>query len=314
MGDAPRANQPYYGVDFPNSEPTGQFSNGYNIADFIAKALGFQMSPPAYRSHPTPSPSTMEGFTGVNYAFANAGITESTNAQMTISLKEQVESFAATRARLKALLGGRKPPNNFLSKSLFLIGVGTMDLLPRLIDMYNNTFTVLHGMGARKFGIINIGLIGRLPSVQMSRCSGDASGLNRRAAEFNAALGTILANLATKFHRFRYSLADFYSFSNTNFANPSATDCYFAECQMPGTRQMLLLCQVPGFTNTNNACCSGLCATYYYDIVCSERMEYWFWDDFYTTEKAAKLAAAAFYSGKAFTAPVNIRRLIAMKG
>jgi hypothetical protein len=89
--------------------------------------------------------------------------------------------------------------------------------------MYNNTFTVLHGMGARKFGIINIGLIGRLPSVQMSRCSGDASGLNRRAAEFNAALGTILANLATKFHRFRYSLADFYSFSNTNFANPSAT-------------------------------------------------------------------------------------------
>lgn len=89
--------------------------------------------------------------------------------------------------------------------------------------MYNNTFTVLHGMGARKFGIINMGLIGRLPSVQMSRCSGDASGLNRRAAEFNAALGTILANLATKLHRFRYSLADFYGFSNTNFANPSAT-------------------------------------------------------------------------------------------
>ncbi|RLM78879.1 hypothetical protein C2845_PM12G12210 [Panicum miliaceum] len=263
MGDAPRANHPYYGVDFPNSEPTGQFSNGYNIADFIAKALGFQMSPPAYRSHPTPSPSTMEGFTGVNYAFANAGITESTNAQMTISLKEQVESFAATRARLKALLGGRKPLNNFLSKSLFLIGVGTMDLLPccnfylsfplrdnkteveRLIDMYNNTLTVFHGMGARKFGIINIGLIGRLPSVQMSRCSGDASGLNRRAAEFNAALGTILANLATKLHRFRYSLTDFYGFSNTTFANPSAT------------------------------------------------------------EKAAKLAAAAFYSGKAFTAPAG---------
>ena len=43
-------------------------------------------------------------------------------------------------------------------------------------------------------------------------------------------------------------------------------------------------------------------------------MEYWFWDDLYTTEKAAKLAAAVFYSGKAFTAPINIKRLIAMKG
>ena len=37
MGDAPRANHPYYGIDFPNSEPTGRFSNGYNIADFIGK-------------------------------------------------------------------------------------------------------------------------------------------------------------------------------------------------------------------------------------------------------------------------------------
>ena len=160
---------------------------------------------------------------------------------MTISLKEQVDSFAATRAGLKALLGGRKPLNNFLSKSLFLIGVGTMDLLPccnfyisfplrdnkteveHLIGMYNNTLTALHGMGARKFGIINVGLIGRLPSVQMSRYSGDARGLNRRAAEFNAALGTILSNLATKLHRFRYSLADFYGFSNTTFGNPSAS-------------------------------------------------------------------------------------------
>ena len=32
-------------------------------------------------------------------------------------------------------------------------------------------------------------------------------------------------------------------------------------------------------------------------------MEYWFWDDLYTTEKTVKLAAAAFYSGKAFTVP-----------
>ena len=37
MGDAPRANHPYYSIDFPNSEPTGRFSNGYNIADFIGK-------------------------------------------------------------------------------------------------------------------------------------------------------------------------------------------------------------------------------------------------------------------------------------
>ncbi|TVU32430.1 hypothetical protein EJB05_24161, partial [Eragrostis curvula] len=162
MGDAPRANHPFYGIDAPNSEPTGRFSSGYNIADFIANALGFAMCPPAYGSLPKPSPTTMQGFTGVNYASANAGLRESTNAQMTISLADQVKNFAATRSQLKDVLGSRKPLNNFLSKSLFLIRVGTMDLLPccnfylsfpfkdnktevqRLIELYEHTLTTLH--------------------------------------------------------------------------------------------------------------------------------------------------------------------------
>jgi hypothetical protein len=33
----PRANRPYYGVDFPGGLPTGRFSNGYNTADFIGR-------------------------------------------------------------------------------------------------------------------------------------------------------------------------------------------------------------------------------------------------------------------------------------
>ena len=34
--DVPRANTPCYGVDFPGgARPTGRWSNGYNIADFV---------------------------------------------------------------------------------------------------------------------------------------------------------------------------------------------------------------------------------------------------------------------------------------
>jgi len=34
--DVPRANMPYYGVDFPGgARPTGRFSNGYNVADLV---------------------------------------------------------------------------------------------------------------------------------------------------------------------------------------------------------------------------------------------------------------------------------------
>ena len=35
-GDFPRADKPYYGVDFPGgARPTGRWSSGYNIADFV---------------------------------------------------------------------------------------------------------------------------------------------------------------------------------------------------------------------------------------------------------------------------------------
>nr|CAB3449657.1 unnamed protein product [Digitaria exilis] len=173
VGEPTRADHPYYGIDFPGSKITGRFSNGYNLADFIAKSMTFEMSPPPYESLPKPSPVKMEGFTGVNYACGDAGIRNSTNGDITYPLMDQVGQFGATRTQLKAQLGGRKPLNIFLSKSLFLIAVGTMDLNPgynmflyvpqndnqtevqRLIELYGESLTELHAMGARRFGIIN---------------------------------------------------------------------------------------------------------------------------------------------------------------
>ena len=105
--NVPRANMPYYGVDFPAGIPTGRFSNGRNTADFIgrsnyiwamyimvslisltvvnyvaAKMIGFVSSPPAYLAL---APSCSSGLlvsaartTGVSYASGGAGILDST--------------------------------------------------------------------------------------------------------------------------------------------------------------------------------------------------------------------------------------------
>lgn len=36
----PRADKPYYGIDLPGSgKPTGRFSNGYNVADFVGNYI-----------------------------------------------------------------------------------------------------------------------------------------------------------------------------------------------------------------------------------------------------------------------------------
>ncbi|GJN19595.1 hypothetical protein PR202_gb06885 [Eleusine coracana subsp. coracana] len=306
VGEPRRADQPYYGMDFPGGTPTGRFSNGYNLADFIAKAFGFEMSPPASESLPNHSPTKMEGFTGVNYATGDAGIRNFTNGDITNPLLYQIGFFESTRSQLKSLLGGRKPLNNFLSKSLFLVGIGTMDLFPdynlywdtpqndnltevqRLISLYGEALTTLHAMGARKFGIINVGPIGcgpAIPSVIQGE-DGCNAGMNNVATQFNRALPPLLSSLRSKLNGFRYSLADFNGFTNATFTNPSAS----------------------GFVNTQGTCWPG------YLTPCSNRTEFWYRDAYgYTTEQAAKLAATAFYNGTKFTVPFNFTRLFTTK-
>lgn len=143
---------------------------------------------------------------------------------------------------------GRLAMSDLLSRSLFLLAVGTMDLLPdcnyfltfppsppdnktevqRLVEFYNASVTSLYGMGARRFAVVNVGLVGCGPTVDTRRGGGSSGGggcdarMNGLAAEFNAALGALLAGLRSEKRRLRYSLADFYAFSNATFANPSA--------------------------------------------------------------------------------------------
>lgn len=47
--DVPRADKPYYGIDLPGvGKPTGRFSNGYNVADFVGNLLLLSLSDNIY--------------------------------------------------------------------------------------------------------------------------------------------------------------------------------------------------------------------------------------------------------------------------
>ncbi|TVU07551.1 hypothetical protein EJB05_40912 [Eragrostis curvula] len=313
--NVPRANKPYYGIDLPGSgKPTGRFSNGYNVADFVAKHLGFDKSPVAYlvlkaRNYLIPSAITR----GVSYASAGAGILDSTNAGGNIPLSEQVRYLESTKAEMVAKAGSGVV-SHLLSKSFFLLGVGSNDLfafsraqaqqnksatqseveafISSLISNYSASITALHKLGARKFGVINVGPVGCVPRVRVLNPTGAcADGLNQIAVGFDAALKASLAGLATKLPGLRYSLADSYGVSSSR--NPEAS----------------------GFVSADSACCGGGRLGAEADCklnstICANRDTYLFWDRVHPSHKSAMLSAQTFYDGPAqFTTPINFKQL-----
>ncbi|CAN6293816.1 unnamed protein product [Urochloa humidicola] len=307
--NVPRADRPYYGVDFPGSKPTGRFSNGYNSADFVAKTLGFKRSPPAYlklKAHNKLIPTAL--VRGVSYASAGSGILDTTNAGAVVPLSKQVRYFASTKAEMVAKLGPLLA-SHLLSRSFFLIGVGGNDMFAfsqaqqqgdvaafygNLISNYSATIGELYKLGARKIGIINLPPVGCVPRVRVLSPKGECKdSMNRLAAGFNGALKSLLAELAPKLPGLAYSLADSYSLTEVTFADPAAA----------------------GFENLDSACCGGgrlgaQGACQAGATLCADRDSYFFWDTVHTTQHVARLGAEAYYDGPArFTTPINFKRL-----
>uniref|UniRef100_A0A453J6C8 GDSL esterase/lipase n=1 Tax=Aegilops tauschii subsp. strangulata TaxID=200361 RepID=A0A453J6C8_AEGTS len=268
----PRANKPFHGVDFPGPggpRPTGRFSNGYNVADFIAKNLGFERSPPAYlslKSHRRLIRTAL--LRGVSYASGGAGILDSTGAGNNIPLSKQVEYFHSTRAAMEAKLGSGVV-TDLLAESFFLIGIGSNDLIQfvtaknksatqsdvaalygSLISNYSATITDLYMMGARKVGIINAGLSGCIPMARADDATGACNdGTNELAAGFNGALESFLADLAPRLPGLAYSLADGFAHRQVLIADPQAA----------------------GFVSATSACCGSAGGSVGRAIACRRR-------------------------------------------
>ncbi|CAL5053096.1 unnamed protein product [Urochloa decumbens] len=317
-----RANRRFNGIDFPASIPTGRFSNGYNIADYVAKNMGFACSPPAYLSlAPNSSGPLVQTAlsSGINYASGGAGILDSTNAGSTIPLSKQVEYFNATRAKMFAAVGPHAA-STLLSKSVFLIGIGNNDmfvsafaeraqnksaaeqkkdaaaLYADLVSNYTATMTELYAMGARKFALVGVGLQGCVPGVRALSPAGACwDSLNDLSAGFDAALRTELAGGLSALlpGGVAYSLGDCLGFTRDVLADPRAS----------------------GFDDAAGACCGGgrlsaeaECAPN--STLCADRDGHVFWDRAHFSQRMASLIARAFYDGPAkYTTPINFMQL-----
>ncbi|KAK3140027.1 hypothetical protein QOZ80_5AG0394380 [Eleusine coracana subsp. coracana] len=311
---APHAVTPN-GVDLPRwvLHRTGRFTNGYNLADIIAQHVGFKMSPPAYLSlTPLSNLDLLRGRVGANYASGGSGILDTT-WNGTISLREQVELFRKTKARItRAGLVGRKRLDGLLARSLFVISTGGNDFraftngdvpisdapafIAGMVADYIKYINELYKLGARKLALLDILPVGCLPSQRGITANGecDADG-NTLSQMFNALLRTEMAKAApASMPGLRYSIASLYNVFSDMIANP----------KLAGLREVEVACCGGGKFNGEVECTVGA-------SLCGNRDDHLFWDFVHGTQAAYRRAVLAFFYGTAREAePINLAQLV----
>ena len=121
-----RATHLPYGIDLPNHEANGRFSNGKLIPDILAAKYNIKQLVPPFLQ---PNLSDQEILTGVCFASAGAGYDDLTSlSTQAIPVSEQPNMFKSYIARLKSIVGDKKAME-IVNNALVVISAGTNDFI-----------------------------------------------------------------------------------------------------------------------------------------------------------------------------------------
>ncbi|KAJ8775333.1 hypothetical protein K2173_020337 [Erythroxylum novogranatense] len=206
-----------YGVDFAEG-PTGRFTNGRTIPDYIAEYMGLPYPPP-YLSIKESTP-----ITGLNYASGTCGILPESGIQWgkCLTLDDQIELFQRTvQSELPKYFKDTNQLMDYLSKSLFVFSIGSNDyfymyLEPNvfhqskiytpeefadlLLSRLSQRFERLYNLGVRKLVMLEIGPVGCIPSITRNRANQNGKcdeESNQIVSYFNHKLPQMLRNLTS---------------------------------------------------------------------------------------------------------------------
>ncbi|KAG0498233.1 hypothetical protein HPP92_002924 [Vanilla planifolia] len=126
LGTLARADRFPYGRDFDTHRPTGRFSNGRIIVDYLAIRLGLPFVPPFLGQ----VGRVEDMIHGLNYASAAAGIIFSSGYDlgMHISLTQQIQQVSDTFQHFSLILG-EEAAADLISRSVFYLSIGSNDFI-----------------------------------------------------------------------------------------------------------------------------------------------------------------------------------------
>ncbi|XP_057766207.1 GDSL esterase/lipase At1g29670-like [Salvia miltiorrhiza] len=282
-----RVNYLPYGIDFP-AGPTGRFTNGRNIADFIAKMLGFKNFIPPFANG-----TTDDILRGLNYASGGSGILNETGSQYGVTnLSDQISNHEITISRIQKLLEEQSATKKHLSSCLYYVGIGSKDYLlnylPQLatiytpnhfaallITQYSNHLQRLYENGARKVAVVGVDKIGCTPFLIRTYGSPNSSSciesINNILQIFNQQLKLLINDLNHDYPKAKFVYTRYTPFS------ASTRDIKIVSEACCKERTLLPLC-LEG------------------SVPCSSRDEYRFWDGVHPTEAAVAAAANTTYN------------------
>ncbi|XP_031490479.1 GDSL esterase/lipase At1g71250-like [Nymphaea colorata] len=305
---------PPYGVDFPQG-PTGRFSNGKTIIDFICEMIGIPYLPPFV----DPNTTGKKILAGVNFASAAAGILDDTglNYGERISLSEQVVNFESMLEELRNETG--EEFERYMGKAVVVLVFGSNDyinnyLMPSLypssynynpqaygdllIQHYTRQILALHSLGLRKFAIAGVGPLGCIPNQlakeDVRNGSSCAARVNDMAILFNNGLASLVNDLNSNHSDAAFTYIDVYRIVGEMLNSPATY----------------------GFTVRDRGCCGVDTDQGQIDCIpltppCQNRSEYVFWDAFHPTEAANRVLAQRVYAGPSSDCyPINVSQLL----
>ncbi|XP_061361890.1 GDSL esterase/lipase 1-like [Gastrolobium bilobum] len=284
--------------------PTGRYSDGRVVPDFIATFADLPILSPYLQPHPT-------RFTdGANFASGGAGVI-STRSNPCIDLPTQVRYFKAVVKSLKRELGdiGAK---RVLENAVYLFSIGGNDYValhsqnPNTTESYRrayinqvvsnltNVFKEVYSQGARKIAYQNVGPLGCAPESRVVSTGACAQDLMAMAREHNQVFSEALKKLGSELPGLRYSIFDYYNAINDRVNNPVKY----------GLKEgVTACCGVGPFRGTG----CGEAKKFY---VCSKPYEYVWFDSAHQVERVNGQIAELIWSAPPdVTGPYNVKQL-----
>lgn len=132
-----KANHAPYGQSFPGKVPTGRFSDGKLVSDYIASVLKIKDTIPPFLD---PNLSANDLRTGVSFASAGSGYDDLTTLlSNVIPVWKQADQFKLYIEKLNRA-AGEVAAKNIISSSLVVVVAGTNDFLLNLYGIPTRQF------------------------------------------------------------------------------------------------------------------------------------------------------------------------------